>query len=194
MLYAPFSDSMLDWLSRDRVTAVLAAQIQFESGTVYVHSGTGPLVIAGYVYLGMGSLGSVDDVSETNNTSPSQIKMTLTGLDLSLFATTLNERCVGRPAELYLVALDDSGVAQVADLMFKGRVSGTGATAGETNALQYTISNVFEDWQRPFPDRYTDESHQAAQPGDRIFRYVAQMSERSIFWGSKKDAPGFTYS
>lgn len=194
MLYAPFSDSMLDWLSRDRVTAVLAAQIQFESGTVYVHSGTGPLVLNGYVYLGMGSLGAVDDVSETNNTSPSQIKMTLTGLDLSLFATTLNERCVGKPAELYLVALDDSGVAQVSDLMFKGRVSGTGATAGETNALQYTISNVFEDWQRPFPDRYTDESHQAVQPGDRIFRYVAQMSERSIFWGSKKDAPGFTYS
>ncbi len=194
MLYAPFSDSMLDWLSRDRVTAVLAAQIQFESGAVYVHSGTGPLVIGGYVYLGMGTLGSVDEVSETNNTSPSQIKLTLSGLDLSLFATTLNERCVGKPAELYLVALDDTGVAQVADLMFRGKVSSTGATAGENNALQYTISNVFEDWQRPFPDRNTDESHQASYPGDRIFRYVAQMSERSIFWGSKKDAPGFTYS
>lgn len=194
MLYAPFSDSMIDWLMRDRVTAVLAAKIQFESGTVYVHSGTGPLVIGGYVYLGLGTMGSVDDVSESNTTSPTQLKMTLSGLDLSLFAKTLNERCVGKPAELYLVALDDSGVAQVADLMFKGKVSSTGATAGDTNALQYTVSNVFEDWQRPFPDRNTDESHQAAQPGDRIFRYVAQMAERSIFWGSKKDAPGFTYS
>lgn len=194
MLYSPFSASMIDWLMRDRVTAVLAAQIQFESGTVYVHSGTGPLVIGGFVYLGLGTMGSVDDVSESNTTSPTQLKMTLSGLDLSLFAKTLNERCVGKPAELYLVALDDSGVAQVADLMFKGKVSSTGATAGETNALQYTVSNVFEDWQRPFPDRNTDESHQAAQPGDRIFRYVAQMAERSIFWGSKKDAPGFTYS
>ncbi len=194
MLYSPFSDSMIDWLQRDRVTAVLAAKIAFESGTVYVHSGTGPLVIGGYVYLGLGTLGSVDDVSESNTTSPTQLKMTLSGLDLSLFSKTLNERCVGKPAELYLVALDDSGVAQVADLMFKGKVSSTGATAGETNALQYTVSNVFEDWQRPFPDRNTDESHQAAQPGDRIFRYVAQMAERSIFWGSKKDAPPFTYS
>lgn len=194
MLYAPFSDSMLDWLSRDRVTTVLAAQIQFESGTVYVHSGTGTIVIAGYVYYGMGKLGSVDDVGETNNTSPAQVRMTLSGLDMSLFATTLNERCVGRPAEIYIVALDDTGVVQVADLLFKGKVSSTGATAGENNALQYTLSNVFEDWQRPFPDRFTDESHQAAEPGDRIFRYVAQMSERSIYWGSKKDAPGFTYS
>lgn len=194
MLYSPFSDSMVDWLSRDRVTAVLAANIQFESGTVYVHSGTGQIVLGGYVYYGMGRLASVDDVGETNTTSPSQLKLTLTGLDMSLFATTLNERCVGRAAEIYLVALDDSGQVQVADLLFKGKVSSTGATAGETNALQYTVSNIFEDWQRPFPDRYTDESHQASQPGDRIFRYVAQMSERSIFWGSKKDAPPFTYS
>lgn len=194
MIVSPFSDEMIYWLSRDRVTAVLAARIDFESGTVYVHSGTGPMVINGLVYSGMGTMGSVDDVGETSTTSPTQLKMTLSGLDISLFATTLNERCVGRNAELYLVVLDDSGAAKVADLLFKGRVSATGATAGSTNALQYTISNVFEDWQRPFPDRYTDESHQSVQPGDRIFRYVAQMAERSIYWGSKKDAPPFIYS
>ena len=151
-------------------------------------------MLGGYVYYGMGTMGAIDDVGETNTTSPTQLRMTLSGLDMSLFAKTLNERCVGRSAELYLVAMDDNGVVKVADLIFKGRISGTGATAGETNALQYTVSNIFEDWQRPFPDRYTDESHQATQPGDRIFRYVAQMAERSIYWGSKKDAPGFTYS
>ncbi|WP_338464532.1 hypothetical protein [Franconibacter daqui] len=194
MLYSPFSDSMVDYLSRDRVTAVIAAQVQFESGTAYVHSGTGTLVLGGYVYYGVGALGAVDDVQESGTTSPTQLKLTLSGLDLSLFAKTLNERCVGREAQIYLVAMDDSGVARVADLIFKGKVSSTGATAGETNALQYTVSNVFEDWQRPFPDRYTDESHQPVQPGDRLFRYVAQMAERPIYWGSKKDAPGFTYS
>ncbi|WP_312627829.1 hypothetical protein [Scandinavium sp.] len=194
MLYSPFSDQMVDILSRDRVTAVIAANIQFESGTVYVHSGTGTLVLGGYVYYGMGRLGSVDDASETNTTSPTQLKLTLSGLDMSLFATTLNERCVGRQAEIYLVALDDNGVALVADLIFKGKVTSTGATIGDTNAIQYTVSNIFEDWQRPFPDRFTDESQRAAYQDDRIFRYVAQMSERSIFWGSKKDAPGFTYS
>lgn len=194
MMYSPFSASMIDWLSKDRVTAVVAANVQFESGTAYVHSGTGALILGGAVYYGMGSMGAIDDVGETNTTSPSQLKMTLSGLDMAMFAKTLNERGVGRPAEIYLVVIDDQGAPQVADLIFKGKISSTGATAGETNALQYTVSNIFEDWQRPFPDRYTDESQQSAAPGDRIFRYVAQMSERSIFWGSKKDAPGFTYS
>ena len=138
-------------------------------------------------------MGAIDDANETNTTSPTQLKMTLSGLDSALFATTLNERCVGRNAEIYLVAMDDNGVVQVADLLYKGRASSNGATFGNNNALQYTVSNIFEDWQRPFPDRNTDESHQAAYPGDRIFRYVAQMAERSIYWGSKKDAPGFTY-
>lgn len=124
MLYSPFSDSMVDWLSSDRVTVAIAANIQFESGTVYVHSGTGTLVIGGYVYYGMGRMGSVDDASETSTTSPTQVKMTLSGLDMALFATTLNERCVGRNAEIYLVAMDDNGVVQVADLLFKGRAGG----------------------------------------------------------------------
>jgi hypothetical protein len=119
MLYSPFSDAMVDWLSRDRVTAVIAANIQFESGTVYVHSGTGPIVLNGYVYYGMGRMGTVDDVGETNSTSPAQMKLTLSGLDISLFATTLNERCVGRQANIYLVAMDDGGVVRAADLIFK---------------------------------------------------------------------------
>ncbi|WP_410756596.1 phage tail fiber protein [Citrobacter youngae] len=83
MLYSPFSDSMVEWLSRDRVTVAIAANIQFESGTVYVHSGTGTLVLGGYVYYGMGRMGSVDDASETSTTSPTQVKMTLSGLDNS---------------------------------------------------------------------------------------------------------------
>lgn len=194
MLYNPFSDDMATALANSRVTAVIAVKIEFASGTVYVHSGTGPLVLSGYVYQGIGALGAVDDVQESGTTSPAQLKLTLSGLDRSLLAITLNENCVGRPAEIYIVAMDDNGAAAVANLLFKGRVTSTGATAGDTNAIQYTISNVFEDWQRPWPDRFTDESHKAKYPDDRIFRYVAQMAERSIYWGSKKDAPGFTYS
>lgn len=133
MLYSPFSDSMVDWLSRDRVTVAIAANIQFESGTVYVHSGTGTLVIGGYVYYGMGRMGSVDDASETSTTSPTQVKMTLSGLDMALFATMLNERCVGRNAEIYLVAMDDNGVVRVADLLFKGAYPAQGRPlAGRT--------------------------------------------------------------
>lgn len=195
MFYSPFSEDMAAILSEDRVTPALAAQIHFDSGTVYVHTGVGPIVLGGYVYQGVGTLGKVDEVGESHTTSPTQLKLTLSGLDMGLLSTTLNEACVGRNAEIYLVAFDNETLAVRANnLLFKGRISSTGAKAGKNSSLQYTISNVFEDWSRPWSDRFTDESHSAKFPGDRIFRYVAQMAERSIYWGSKKDAPGFKYS
>ena len=41
--------------------------------------------------------------------------------------------------------------------------------------------------------RNTDESHRRLHPDDRFFRYQNEMADRSIYWGSKKDAPGFIY-
>lgn len=194
MFFSPFSEEVADLLMQDRVTIALAAQIGFDSGTVYVHSGTGPIVLGGYVYHGLGSLGRVDVASESHTTSPTQLKLTLSGLDLSLLSITLNENCVGREASIFLLVLDEASKVLANNLLFKGKVTATGARAGNENTLQYTLSNIFEDWQRPWAERYTDESHKAKYPDDRIFRYVAQMAERSIYWGSKKDAPGFIYS
>lgn len=194
MFFSPFSEEVADLLMQDRVIIALAAKISFDSETVYVHSGTGPIVLGGYVFHGLGSLGSVDDAGESHTTSPTQLKLTLSGLDLSLFSITLNENCVGREAELYLLVLNDAGQVLANNLLFKGKITATSARAGDNNTIQYTVSNVFEDWQRPWAERFTDESHKSTQSGDRIFRYVAQMAERSIYWGSKKDAPGFVYS
>jgi hypothetical protein len=194
MLYSPLTETMADLLGRDRITTVVAGKIYFHSGTSRVHTGTGQLVIGGEIYHGVGSFGSIDDVKESHTTSPTQLKLTLTGLDTSLLAETMNERCVGRSVEMFVVALNDAGVLLDYNLIFKGKISSTGVNAGNNNTVQYTVSNIFEEWKRAFPERFTDESHQATAPGDRIFRYVAQMAERSIWWGSKKDAPPFTYS
>lgn len=195
MFYSPFSEDMAAILSGDRVTVAVAARINFDSGPVFVHSGTGPIVLGGFVYHGVGTFGKLDDVGESHSTSPTQLKMTLSGLDMGLLSSTLNENCVGRTVEIYLLALDnDTMQVRANNLLFKGKVSSTGAKAGKNSSIQYTISNVFEDWQRPWSHRFTDESHKKSYPGDRIFRYVAQMAERSIYWGSKKDAPGFKYS
>ena len=45
--------------------------------------------------------------------------------------------------EIYLVAMDDNGVVRAADLRSKEGIQ-YGATAGGTNALQYTISNILK--------------------------------------------------
>lgn len=193
MLVNPFSINVATAMLQDQVNLVLAAEIMFDSGPTRVHTGTGNVVIENNNYLGVGYLGQVDAVKEQNSTSATQLNLTLAGLDTSLLATVLNENCVGRPASIFVGTLDDNFELQDYDLVFRGKIRNTALLAGAQGAINITISNIFEEWSRAKAWRYTDESQRQLHDNDRIFRYVAQMSDRSIYWGSKKDAPPFRY-
>lgn len=193
MLYYPFSDSMIDFLSRPNVTTVTAFRLDLISGVVCAHTGVGPLVIDGETYLGVGIFGQIEEVTEQNGTSPSQLQLQVSGFETSLTATFLNERCRGRSAKVILVAIDDDGQIGAADLIYSGEIASANIESGGQNAISVTLTNRFERWQMALPNRFNDESHQVRAPGDRFFRYVAQMADRSIYWGSKKDAPVFVY-
>lgn len=193
MLFSPFSDTLLNAMEQPNVSLVLAAEIDFPSGVTRVHTGTGVVVINGQTFLGVGTLGDVGSVTEENSTSSSTMSMALSGLDMSLVGETLNEEVIGRNVVCYIAVMNVQGNVIAANILFEGFITDTALQAGQQNALSYVISNVFERWSQGLPDRYTDESQQRLYPGDRFFRYIAQMAERSIFWGSKKDAPGFSY-
>ncbi|HHR5826920.1 TPA: hypothetical protein ACS778_002930 [Providencia alcalifaciens] len=192
MLYHPFSNSMVKAIN-DGAELVIAAKLDLKSGVTRAHTGIGNLIIAGEVYLGVGSLGSIETVSENNSTSPQQLILSLSGFDSLLIADVMNERSRGRNVSLMLVALDGDGKPAVAEIVFAGQISNIGVTTGNNNEVAVTVSNRFERWSQGLPDRFTDESWTKRHAGDRIFRYVAQMAERAIYWGSKKDAPVFIY-
>lgn len=180
-------------LNQPHVSALYALKLDLVSGVSRVHSGLGPLVIGGETYYGVGSMGSVGPQKEQLSTSPTKLTVALGGLDDSMLAEVMRERIVDRMAWLFLVVIGPDGVPLNASLQFKGRIAQTPIKAGKTNTIQLTISNIFEDWQKGLNLRCTDESHRRLYPNDRFFRYQNEMADRSIFWGSKKDAPGFVY-
>lgn len=193
MIYHPLSDEMVKAINDD-CYLVVAAKLDLKSGVTCVHTGTGNLIIAGEVYQGVGQLGAVESVKEGLSTSPTQLLLSLSGFDSKLVGEVLNERSRGRDVRLMLVAIDeDNGQTTLADVIFAGQIANLSVTTGEENKIGLTVSNRFERWSMGLPDRFTDESWSKRHNGDRIFRYVAQMAERSIYWGSKKDAPAFVY-
>ncbi|MBN6350437.1 hypothetical protein JZM10_03015 [Providencia rettgeri] len=193
MIYHPLSDEMVKAINDD-CYLVVAAKLDLKSGVTCVHTGTGNLIIAGEVYQGVGQLGAIESVKEGLSTSPTQLLLSLSGFDSKLVGEVLNERSRGRDVRLMLVAIDeDNGQPMLADVIFAGQIANLSVTTGEKNKIGLTVSNRFERWSMGLPDRFTDESWSKRHSGDRIFRYVAQMAERSIYWGSKKDAPAFIY-
>ncbi|EFP2693182.1 hypothetical protein HQK43_000463 [Escherichia coli] len=192
MLSAPFSDPMLQALSGDPCL-VMAVKLLLPSGPCRAHTGVGTITINGESYYGVGALGSIQPIRSGSDSSPMQVQLQITGFDSSLIASILNEKNRGASVSIFLVAMGDNGYPLAADLLFAGFIVKTGLAAGEENAITIVSSNKFERWSIPKPDRFTDESWSKRHGGDRIFRYVAQMAERPIYWGSKKDAPTFNY-
>lgn len=192
MLYHPFSNDMVKAIN-DGYELVMAARLDLKSGVTRAHTGVGDLIIAGEIYQGVGQFGAVEPVKEENTTSPQQLILSLSGFDSMLIGDVMNERSRGRNVRLMLVAINLDGKPEIAELIFAGQISNIGVSTGEENQVSVTVSNRFERWAFGLPDRFTDESWSKRKNGDRIFRYVAQMSERAIYWGSKKDAPAFIY-
>ncbi|HEJ9553641.1 TPA: hypothetical protein SMN24_003487 [Proteus mirabilis] len=192
MQYHPFSDAMVNAIN-EGAYIVLAARLDLKSGVTCVHTGVGQLIIAGETYLGVGSLGEISQLKENKTTSPPQLQLKLAGFDKSLVGMVMNEQSRGREVRLMMVAISEEGKPLLAEVLFVGQITSINVVSGEENAVCVNVSNRFERWSIGLPDRFTDESWSSRRQGDRIFRYVAQMAERAIYWGSKKDAPAFIY-
>lgn len=194
MIVNPFSKEVADAMASKHVNMELAAEFFFSSGISRVHTGVGEVLIAGQVYHGLGSLGEVGSITEKNDTSPKRLSLTLSGLDNNLLGISLNEESVNRRVNVYVATFDDSFTEVSYNLLFRGKITSSSVVAGDKPSINYTLSSVFEDWSKGKPNRFTDESHRRRHgDDDRIFIHVGEMSERSIYWGSKKDAPAFRY-
>lgn len=194
MISSPLSQTVAEMLSREHVNLALACRIEFTSGTSRVHSGVGDLNIGGEIYQGLGTVGQASSVTEENGTSAQSISLTLSGVDDTMISISLNEKVIGKKVTCFLVVFDDLMTKLAYDIIYKGTISNSALVSGDSDgAITYTVSNIFQEWSKGKPWRYTDESHLKDYPDDHIFRYTGQMADRSIFWGSKKDAPAFNY-
>ncbi|PBP34093.1 hypothetical protein CCL11_26070 [Pseudomonas syringae] len=193
----PFSQRVIDIIAQGNFMVVYACQLDFASGSVFAHTGTGQLVIDGITYDGVGQFGEVGQSQESNNSgSPMSVEVKLNGLDSSILAETNVRGSRGRRARLLFVVFDQAG-KYAADILFSGRMDAARfAFAGngqEGNSITVPIIDRMAEWSRTGTERWTDENHRARHEGDRFFYAIAQMSEWPIYWGATKDAPAFTY-
>lgn len=193
MMYHPYTQSIINDLASGHVEMGFAVEIMAPSAPVRVHTGVGEVVINGQLYIGLGSLGSISPSKADGGTSPKDITLSLALIDSSMLALALNERMVGSQVQIVMFTYGADGQVKNAAVAFAGKITSASAVTGDENTVNYSCANELEGWQSISSWRYTEDSHLLRYPGDHGFRYVGEMSERTIMWGAKSDAPPFIY-
>ena len=169
----------------DVVAPVHFAELQFDSGTVRVHSRLGTLTWGGNDWIGLGRFGGASAVEETADLSRKTVTYTLSGIPGDLMSVVLDEHYQGRPARLYLGFLDTvtNQLLDTPELLDQGRMDVSDTDEGETCSISITAESRFAAWERPVIRRYTDADQQARFPGDRGLEFVSQAAQREVPWG-----------
>lgn len=160
------------------------------------HTGVGEIIINNEVYYGLGQLGKISTIEDDNTTSPSNLELSVTGLDPTLVNEVLTKRNNNKSVKIFWVVFDENEVVVDAVLLFSGKTTEHVYNYDRSNvSISVKVADRLVDWSRKASNRYTDESHKSDPNsiGDRFFRYVTQMAERPIYWGNNKDAAGFRY-
>lgn len=188
-----YSNAIIEEMNRDNPRLVIAVEILYKTAPVRAHTGFGDIVIDGQTYIGVGQLGEIGVSPQTSNNGPSTMSLSMSGLDPTLVAGTLNERAQGSKVKVMVCSLDDDMRVTGAAITFSGRVSTQRFAYGKEMTVEVEVVDRLADWQRKGSLRFDNESHQSIHPGDEFFVYTAQMAEKPIYWGSSKDAPGMRY-
>ncbi|KEQ19166.1 hypothetical protein [Endozoicomonas numazuensis] len=169
---------------------IFLVELDWPGGVVRVHSGIGELRISGRVWLGMGSLGGIGQISDDDELGRSELPLELSGFEEDLLRESFRRDSVGREGVVYAAARDGSGLPIEASFtpMFAGYISDVGTTLGDSNTISVELATDTADPRRKRPGRYTDESHRREYPGDQFYKWSAKTADRPIYWGSKRDA------
>ena len=166
------------------VTVAIFAEIEFISGTTRVWSGVGDKILGGDTFTGVGDLGSISTVEETDDVKASSVELTLSGIPSSTLAAAIGDSRQGKTATIWLAFLDSS-LAIIADeiILFRGRTDvPTILEGGETSSMSMRVENHLLDLKRASNHRYTQEEQHETYPADDFFEFIPALQNKTIRW------------
>tara|TARA_X000001382_G_scaffold21291_2_gene12919 strand:+ start:6977 stop:7618 length:642 start_codon:yes stop_codon:yes gene_type:complete len=181
-----FPSNVLTALASQHVALVTFAELQFPSGTVYLHNSIGTYTWGGHDWLGVGDLGEISQIEEGADVSPYKITLSLSGLDATISGAALTEDYYMHPVKVYLGVLDADDVL-LADptIVFEGAMDqmnvSVGASGGDVISL--TAESELARFDRASNLKYTDTQLQSDFSGDVAFEFMADIEGAKIRWG-----------
>jgi len=181
------------------VRPITFVEFQFASGTLRLHSGVGTYTWGSNDWLGIGSLGSMSEVEETEAPGAGyKVSYQLSGIDSTILTEALGEQIYGRLVIRYEGMLDDNG--QLVDTPHELRRDYMDvmeiARGGEIDTVTLHCESELIRDTRPPGAMFSDEDQQVLFAGDTGFQYLAKLEDAQIHWGPGGDpvtTPGGPY-
>lgn len=148
-------------------------------------TGVGTVAFGGFIYEGVGALGSISPIGEEIDGAAVGVSVTLSGIDPSFELDLLSQPYRGRLFEVFVGALNErfDGMAVEPVRLWRGYVDSVTLQDGERLSVTITAESEMRDQGRPRVRRYSDQEQRRRYPGDRFFEYLPQLAEVPILWG-----------
>ena len=164
-----------------------AIEAQFLEGTVRLWTGLGEITIDSNTYTGSGALLGVSSVEETAELKATTLTVTLSGIDSSILAASLNANYQNRLLTVFLGMLNTSyGVVASSYQLFQGRMDSMQINdTGNTISIALSVESRIIDLEKPNESRYTSEEQKRLFTGDLGLDFVTDLQDKDINWGGK---------
>jgi hypothetical protein len=174
--------------AQSSVYIVTLAKFEFDSGTLFVHDGVGPLVFDGDTYVGVGNYGSFDIVDENIDNVARGIRVSLSGVDPAIIPTVMTEIYQGRNATFYIAFLnDDMAFVANPEEVWAGRMD-VMSISMDKNSATIELRCEYRLRKEPSVARYTDEDLRLQYSGDRFFDLLSKIPGYVSQWGDKRNS------
>ena len=182
------STAVKNALKAQTVRLITFAELDFASGTLYVHDGLGTYTWGGNDWLGVGDFGGISTVEEGSEVSPYSLNLTLSGLDAGLVATALTENYFMRDVSIYLGLLDeDDALIDTPTQIWAGFMDVMSLTAGASggDTITLTAESELSKFDRSANLRYTETMLRKRNANDKFFEFLKDIEGVKVSWGSK---------
>lgn len=175
--------SLVTILEGKSIDLALMAQMDFDSGTLYMWTGLGNLLWDGKTFIGGGNLVGASPTEETQDMQAKTLELTLSGIPEEMISVALAEKTRNRPFRMWLASVVDNVVVGVPYRIFTGLmdVIGMNDSAGDST-LVLTVENSNLIGQRNKVRRYTIEDQRKYYPLDTGLKGIPPLQDKEVVW------------
>ena len=167
--------------SKDQqVTLCILGEFHFKDETIYLNHSAVEVTYNGNSYFGVGSLGSIELVRETDEIEITNIKLSLSNANSQIREYVAKLEYANRRCTLYAAFLSaTNSVVGVPVVIYDGLMDNMSMSLGANATVQLIVTNHLADWNRTRKGRYTSEEQKLVDSTDTGLDHLENAVQKS---------------